>query len=155
MLNCCCWGQNEGILFHHEDDVTSQGHFFEIVYFILWELPDHVINFSLEVMAFFSFQILHILRISTVYNKYGNYCSQLLLFNLVSSAFFAFFFCNQSIILCDIFFFHHVCIMMYLNLQHILNICHQKDQLWKRPTTRKSDSQNRKRIIVFFKVQKY
>lgn len=81
-----------------------------------------------------------ILRISTVYNKYGKYCSQLLPFNLEYSALWLFFFYNQSIVLYAIFFFHHVCMMMYLNLWHILNICHQKDKFWKRAITRKSDS---------------
>lgn len=76
--------------FHHEADVTFNMHFFEIVhfffliYFFFWNyLTMFFVLFSLEVIAFFPFKILHVLRVSTVYNKYGKYCSQLLLFDLV------------------------------------------------------------------------
>jgi len=54
-------------------------------------------------------------------------------------------------------FHHHVFLMMYLNLWHTLNICHQRDQLWKRPISGESDSlpKHKKNYCIFKSAKKY
>ena len=96
----CHWGRNKGCLIppwgwcYPSRVCCFNLHSFESVHFLspeflLWDLLDHVLRqfFLGGDGIFFPFKILYILTIPIIYNKYGKYCSQLVTFNHVYSAF--------------------------------------------------------------------